>query len=131
MDTNPKSRPLGSSIRQLRPLVIGLILLVGWKGGHTTAVAQSGLPPEIASFITNKEAQARALAKELELKISPDVWAYFKTAKAGKAIATTNAFERLKKRSSQYEGSRDDPSIGTPVWQTVIEVQLAIEGFAD
>jgi 2-keto-4-pentenoate hydratase/2-oxohepta-3-ene-1,7-dioic acid hydratase in catechol pathway len=73
-----------------------------------------------------KEAQARALAKQLQLKVSPDVWAYFKTAQTGKVSAVTNAFERLKKRSSQYEGSKDDPTVGTPVWQTLLEVELAV-----
>src|SRR5690242_17115396 len=129
MTTYPGRRPLGSCFRQLRSSILGLTLLAGWASGQTTAVAQHGLPPQIANFITNKESQARALAKELELNISPGVWAYFKTAKAGKPRAVTNAFERLKKRASQYEGSSDDPTVGTPVWQTLLEVELAVEGF--
>ena len=116
---------------QLFACVAGVILLAGWDCGRAASVASAGPPPQITSFITQKEAQARALAKKLELKVSPDVWAYFHTAETAKVSAVTNAFERLKKRSSQYEGSKDDPTVGTPVWQTLIEVELAVEGFAD
>ena len=41
----------------------------------------------------------------------------------------TNVFERSL-RASQYEGSTNDPAVGSPVWQTLIEVQTAYEAFA-
>ena len=134
MASNPRLRSFGPHFRrnsQRLSFAAGLIVLALWDYGRTTSVVQNGPPPQIAGFITKKESQARALATELELKISPDVWAYFRTAQTGKASAVTNAFERLKKRSSQYEGSKDDSTVGTPVWQTLIEVELAVEGFAD
>src|SRR6185436_17702133 len=89
--------------------------------------AKASLPPEIVSFIKDKETHARALAKRLDVKVSPDVWAFFRTAQTGTIPAISEAFERLKKRASQYEGSRDDPTVGTPIFQTVIEVILAVE----
>src|SRR6185503_20620610 len=106
------------------------LLMVAW--GNTcqaAATSKANLPPEIVKFIQDKEAQARLLAKKLDLKVSPDVWAFFRTAQTGTIPAITNAFESLKKRASQYEGSRDDPTVGTPVWQTLIEVELAVEAF--
>ena len=108
------------------------LLMVAW--GNTcqaAATSKASLPPEIVKFIQDKEAHARLLAKKLDLKVSPDVWAFFRTAQTGTIGAITNAFERLKKRASQYEGSRDDPTVGTPVWQTLIEVELAVEGFQE
>ena len=108
------------------------LLLVAW--GNTcqaAATSKASLPPEIVKFIQDKEAHARLLAKKLDLKVSPDVWAFFRTAQTGTIPAITNAFERLKKRASQYEGSRDDPTVGTPAWQTVIEVILAVEAFEE
>jgi hypothetical protein len=83
------------------------LLMVAW--GNTcqaAATSKASLPPEIVKFIQDKEAHARALAKKLDLEVSPDVWAFFRTAQTGTIPAITNAFERLKKRASQYEGSR-------------------------
>jgi hypothetical protein len=113
------------------PVVIGVLLAALEFPGQAAPKSKAGLPPEIVSFIEDKETQARALAKKLDLKVSDDVWAYFRTAQTGTTDAITNAFERLKKRASQYEGSRDDPTVGTPVWQTVIEVELAVDAFAE
>ena len=125
------ARALRRNFNRLLPLATGLGLLALAGCGPKTPVGQNNAPPPIADFITRKESQARALAKELDLKISKDVWAYFRTARSGDISAVTNAFERLKKRSSQYEGSKDDPTVGTPIWQTVLEVELAIEAFED
>ena len=106
------------------------LLMVGERCDAASR-SKAGLPPEMLSFITNKEAQARVLAKDLDLKVAGAVWAYFGTARTGTIAVITNAFERLKKRPSQYEGSTDDPTVGTPVWHILIEVELAVEGFAD
>src|SRR5262245_14370843 len=64
--------------------------------------SNADLPPEIVSFITNKQAQAQALVKKLDLKVSPDAWDFFRTAQTKSTSATTNAFNRLMKRAGQY-----------------------------
>ena len=112
-------------------ITAAVLLLVTALEGHAAPNPRPNEPPQIASFITNKEAQARALAEKLNLKISPDVWSYFRTARTGNTAAVTNAFERLKKRSSQYEGSRDDPTVGSIIWQTLIEVEVAVDAYAE
>lgn len=109
----------------------GWLLLAAGSSGAVAATAGDGDVSHLNGFITRKETQARALAKELDLKVSPDVWKYFEAAKTGNVSATTNAFERLKRRSSQYEGSWDDATVGTPVWQTLIEVEVALEAYWD
>jgi hypothetical protein len=134
MATNSGLWSFKSRIHPFNPLVFVitcLFLLTLGNLDRVVAAAQEGFPPQIASFITQKEKQARALAMELDLKISEDVWAYFQTAHTGNGPAITNAFERLKERASQYRGSRDDPTVGTPVWQTVIEVELAVDAYED
>ena len=93
--------------------------------------SKAGLPPEIQTFIKTKETEARGLAKKLNLKISPDVWAFFRIAQTGTTTEITNAHARLVKRNGYYEGSRDDPTVGTTVWQTVIEVRLAVDAFTE
>src|SRR6266496_4002886 len=131
MATNRATQSPTGRFHHVLSFVICLLLLEFWDSGRATSFAKDGPPPQIAQFIAKKEAQARALAKELDLEISPDVWAYFRTAQTGKMSAVTNAFQRLKKRSSQYEGSKNDSTVGTPVWQTLLEVELAVEAFAD
>lgn len=114
---------------RLLPVLISLCIAMPSQPAHAASKSNGGLPPEIQSFIKDKETHARDLAKKLGIDVSPDVWAYFRTAQTGQLAATTNAFERLKKRSSQYEGSSDDPTVGTPVWQVAVEVELAVEAF--
>ena len=118
-------------VHRLVAVVLALLLAGLAVSARAAEKSKAGLPPEILTFIQAKETEARALAKQLNLKISSDVWAYFRTAQTGTTAAITNAFERLKKRSSQYEGSRDDPTVGTPVWQSLLDVELAVEAFAD
>lgn len=113
------------------PAVIGLLLAALGVSGRAASTSKAGLPPEIVNFIRDKEAHAHALAKKLDLKVSADVWDFFRTAQTGTTATITNTFDRLKKRAGQYEGSRNDPSVATPVFQTVIEVILAVEAFAD
>lgn len=133
MISKQEARPVNRNVirfQQALPVIFGLLLTALEFPGHAASTTQTSLPPEIVSFIQDKESSARALAQKLGIKVSPDIWAYFRTAQNGSTTTTTNAFERLKKRASQYEGSRDDPAVGSPIWQPVMEVELAVEAFA-
>ena len=90
----------------------------------------NGFPPQLLAFCAAKEQQAHRLAADFNVQASPEIWAYFKSAGQGDWPAMTNAYERLKLRSSQYEGSWNDPAVSSPVWQTLIEVQTAYAAFA-
>lgn len=114
----------------LMAVVVGLLLLGCGVPEMGEPDSATSLPPEIRSFIRDKEAHARSLARELDLNISSDVWAFFATAHTGSVTDVTNAFERLKTRAGQYAGSRPDPKVTNPIWQTVVEVELAVEAFA-
>lgn len=94
------------------------------------AAATNAFPSRLLSFCTVKEQQARKLAEQGELKISSQIWDYFQAAKDGDWPAVSNLFERVKKRANQYEGAIDDKTVGTPVFQTLIEIQTAYEAFA-
>jgi hypothetical protein len=127
-----EARPTTFASTRFRRLgVVVLMLLPGAVGIHAAPASQAGLPPEIINFIQAKETHARALEKSLEVKVSPEVWGFFRTAQTGTIAAITNSFERLKKRAHNYEGAREDPAVGNPVFQTVIEVIRAVEGFAE
>ena len=91
---------------------------------------QAKLPDEILPFIAAKEAQARALADKLDLKVAPEIWSYFETAKTGDYRAITNTFVAIRNHSGQWSDTgKRDPAIDTPVKSAVIEVELAAETF--
>jgi hypothetical protein len=128
------TKQAGHSLRFLASELRHCIILVSFVLFSSSqllgAGSKAGLPPEIVRFIAANEAEARTLAKKLNLKVSPDVWAYLQTAQTGSIASITNAFERLKQGASQYEGSHDDPAVATPVFQAAIEVELAVDAFA-
>ena len=109
--------------------ILGLALLAGIKP-LTGFAATDAFPAQLLTFSAAKEQQARQLAADLKLEVSPDIWTFFAAAKQGNWPDMTNAYARLRWRSSQYQGSYNDPTVSTPVWQTVIEAQTAYEAFA-
>jgi hypothetical protein len=115
----------------LSTVILALCLLLAKApGGAAAATGPESLDPRLPGFIKAKEQQARALAKELELKSPAGVWKVFELYGLGEWAAATNQFERLKQHNGQYEGSKDDPTIHTPLFQTIIEVVTACEPFA-
>jgi hypothetical protein len=94
------------------------------------------IPPEIRAFAAAKEEHARDLAQKLKLEVSPDLWAFFKAAKAGDWNKADRLWQDLRLRSGQYARpkgapeSKPDPEVQTPVWQTALETDLALEAFA-
>ncbi len=88
------------------------------------------LPPEVRSFAAAKEKQARALARKLDIQVDPQFWTFFELARDGKSANALALFSKLAKRAGQYKGAQPDPSVTNPAWQTLIEVVMAIEAFA-
>ena len=78
-------------------------------------------------FAEEKEQQARALAAEFQTNAAPEIWDFYKSAKAGAWQRATNQYHRLRTRSGADEGGQPHPSVHGPVWPTVLEVGLAIE----
>lgn len=114
----------------MKVLTLVLCLLLADAAARAAAGSPESLDPRLPGFIKAKEQQARALAKELELKPPAGIWKLFDLYGRGEWAAATNQFERLKQRNGQYEGSKDDPTIHTAVFQTIIEVVTACEPFA-
>jgi hypothetical protein len=88
------------------------------------------LPPEIKAFAAAKEKHARELAERLNLKLSPDIWAFFDAAKKGRTGDALQIEAKLHRRAGQYEGSTSDPGVATPAWGPVLETTLALQAFA-
>ncbi len=100
------------------------------EGKGSSSSSASSLPAPIISFINAKEKQARELAKTIEVKVSPDIWAYFKVARQDDWLEATNLFAALRRRSPEDEGAENNPTCNTVVWQPVLEVELVLEQFA-
>lgn len=81
----------------------------------------------LRAFAAQKEQQAYVLAAEHKVTVAPEIWEFFKTAKAGEWKSATNQFHKLSKRLGQNAGEKHDPSVGSTVWQTVLEVDLGAE----
>jgi hypothetical protein len=86
--------------------------------------------PQLLAFSAAKEQQAHQLATELNLKMAPEVWRFFQAADQGDLLTVTNIFWQLRSRAGQYEGSTNDVTVASPVWQPVLEVELALNLFA-
>ena len=108
-------------------LIPVMLLFSCERSPQETAAA---LPPEVRSFATRKEAQAKAFADRFKVDVASDVWRYFAAAKEGNWPAVTRLWEKLHKRAGQYAGSKADPAVTSEVWQTVLETELACEQFA-
>ena len=87
-------------------------------------------PAQLLAFSAAREREARQLAADFSIQAAPEIWAYFKCAIEGDFQEMTNVYERLRLRAGQYEGSANDPTVSSLVWQTIIEVQTAYNAFA-
>ncbi|MEQ2006977.1 MAG: hypothetical protein ABMA26_09265 [Limisphaerales bacterium] len=103
------------------------LCLVFFARVGSSAVASGDFDQRLKSFAIEKETQARTLAAEHKVEVAPEVWTFFKTAKSGDWKSVTNQFRALMKRAAQYDGSKADPSVTSPVWSTVLEVDLGAE----
>lgn len=115
---------------------VGVLLAAGTttlvvKEAQADNTKTHSLPPEIRKFAAAKEIQARELAKGLSVEPSTNIWAFFDAVKQGDwATALTN-FTVIRSLNGQYAGGKNDPSVTSPVWQPVIETEMAAEYFAN
>jgi beta-lactamase regulating signal transducer with metallopeptidase domain len=130
--------------QRLKPLMGGFIAVVAVGLAAAVAANKSGLGPAAESgmdssrfdprlqvFFAEKERQARSLAQKLNVTVAPEIWEYYQAAAKGDWSTVTNLWGALRKRHSQYEGSTNDPTVSTPVWQTIIETFCAYYPFAE
>jgi tetratricopeptide (TPR) repeat protein len=87
------------------------------------------LPPQITSFIEEKERHAQSLTKKLKVKVHDDYWTYFRQARSGDWPAAERTFESLRKRACPDEGSKRDPRFDRAVWQTIAEVSMVLDAY--
>jgi hypothetical protein len=79
--------------------------------------------PRLLKYFVTKEREARALAKQLNLQVEPEVWEYFATGATGDCTAADRLF-------NQITGKWRDEQKGSPVSGPMIEAELACECFS-
>jgi hypothetical protein len=87
-------------------------------------------PAEVTAFLEAKERQARGLAGKLELEVAPEIWSYFAAARKADR-ETTSKLYGLFVPGRSAEGYKPLAGVRTPLFQTVLEVELVLECFCE
>src|SRR5213592_3879346 len=67
-----------------------------------------GLEPQVKQFFTDKEAQARILAREEKQEQVPEIWEFFSAGENGDWQAAANLYRTLRRGAYQFEGGQKD-----------------------
>jgi hypothetical protein len=87
------------------------------------ASGERKLDPRLQSYFIAKEREARALAKQLDLQVQPEVWEYFAAGAKGEWTAADRLFDGISRKW------RDDQE-RTPLAGPILEAVLAYENFS-
>jgi hypothetical protein len=123
-----------TTIKSLGTVILSAGLFISGCAQKQTAPLQPLNNPEVVaqlkSFVAEKEAQASAAAKADGQEMLPEFKPFFAAAAKGDWLTVSNAFEDLRKRAPQYEGSgpKDDRLHGI-AWETVKETWGALYAF--
>ena len=79
--------------------------------------------PRLLKYFVTKEREARALAKQLNLQVEPEVWEYFATGAKGDCTAADRLFNQITRRWREEQK-------GSPVSGPMMEAELACECFS-
>jgi len=91
----------------------------------------SQYPPQLLKFSAAKEQQVRNIARDLNIKVPPEVSEFFKAAARGDFVAVTNTIFRLAPEyHASYKMPTGDQPAWVPLWQPMTEVQGAYIPFA-
>jgi len=99
--------------------------------GVLRAAEADRFPKQLLAFSAAKEQQVRQLAKDLDLKLPPEIIDYFKSATQGDYESVSNAFARLvPEYANAYRNPPGSRPEWTPFFQPMNEVESAYELFA-
>lgn len=126
----------------MKPL---LVLTVAWwlvgctTGQHTPAdllgaapapAVLRDLPSQVHAFIEQKERHAVVLAGKLGVKPDRATLEYFRLAREGRYRAASRIYQDLRERGGKVESPKHDPDLRLPLWDPLLEVQLALDAYA-
>lgn len=88
-------------------------------------------PTQLFAFSASKEQQVRTLAKDLGIKVPPEIDDFFKSASRGDYTGVTNIIARLASELWGPRGhSAGEQPAWVPLWQPMTEVESAYTAFA-
>jgi hypothetical protein len=88
------------------------------------------LDARLQKFFAAKEKHARRLTEDLHLSVAPEVWDFFNAGIKEDWDLMEEMYRDLRQRSGQYNGTKMDLAVQTPVWQTVNEAYGAFQAFS-
>jgi hypothetical protein len=88
------------------------------------------LPPQVRSFIVQKQEQGLALAKKLGVTPDRATLEYFQLAREGRYRAASKIYQDLRERGGKVESKKYDPNLRLPLWDPLLEVQLTLDAYA-
>ncbi|HEY2953376.1 MAG TPA: hypothetical protein VGK40_12375 [Verrucomicrobiae bacterium] len=124
-----------------RALVIAVTLVLAGCGGKQptpadfigyspAVVVLRDLPPQVRSFIEQKEQLALTLAKKLGVEPDRATLEYFRLARKGEYRAASRIYQDLRERGGKVESPKHDPDLRLPLWDALLEVQLTLDAYA-
>jgi len=114
---------------------LALLFLVGASSNSICSadpannLPANGFDPRLQKFVAAKEWHARALAKEFEFEVAPEMWDYFEANLHGDWPMVRRLFRDLAKRSRPSADGVADLSVHNLVWPPLMEAQLGYECF--
>jgi hypothetical protein len=91
--------------------------------------APSAFEPPLRKFFAAKERHGRALAKQINTQVAPEMWDYFDAGVKGDWTTVRKLWRDLSRRSGQYSGGEMDETVRNIVWSPLLEAELAYECF--
>lgn len=107
-------------------LVLALCLVslaLGAEKDNETSLADRKADPRLLKYFVTKEREARALAKQLNLQVEPEVWEYFATGATGDCTGADRLYNQITRSWREQQK-------GSPVSGPMMEAELACEGFS-
>ena len=99
-------------------------------GTHSEATVLRQLPVEVQLFIRRKEQLAQTLANRLGVTPDRATLQYFRLARKGDYRAASKIYQDLRERGGKVESTKHDPNLRLPLWDPLLEAQLAMEAYA-
>ena len=89
------------------------------------------LPAQVQKFIADKERQVTTIAVKHKVELWPEVVNFFDVAKKGEWPVARDLYRDLRQSVDYGRGSKDEDHVAATVQSAALEVELALEQFAE
>jgi hypothetical protein len=130
---------MSCSVKPLVPVALVVVLAgcnrqqptpADFLGDSPVPAILRDLPPQVRSFIEQKEQHTLTLAGKLGVKPDRATLEYFRLARQGRYRAASRIYQDLRERGGKVDSSQHDPELRLPLWDPLLEVQLTLDAYA-